>query len=126
MKSTSVELFENLVKNEVLIYDGAMGTNLIALELKNEDYGGKKGCSEALNLFCPQAVKSVHKSFVEAGCRVIETNTFGATKITLQEYGLEDRVREINLAAVRIAKEAIAECGAGKEKIGRASCRERV
>lgn len=115
MKSTSVELFENLVKNEVLIYDGAMGTNLIALELKNEDYGGKKGCSEALNLFCPQAVKSVHKSFVEAGCRVIETNTFGATKITLQEYGLEDRVREINLAAVRIAKDAIAECGAGKE-----------
>ncbi|MDD2625141.1 MAG: homocysteine S-methyltransferase family protein, partial [Candidatus Riflebacteria bacterium] len=82
MKSASVELFESLVKNEVLVYDGAMGTNLIALELKSEDYGGKKGCSEALNLFCPQAVKSVHKSFVEAGCRVIETNTFGATKIT--------------------------------------------
>ena len=107
MKPISVDEFRSLLQREVLIYDGAMGTNLQAQGLKPEDYGGREGCSEALNLFCPQAVVEVHKSFIAAGCRVIETNTFGATRITLREYKLEDRVAEINRRAVEMAREAI-------------------
>ena len=96
MARLTVEEFNNILKDRILVYDGAMGTNLIAQQLKSENYGGKDGCSEALNLYCPDSVSKVHKSFLEAGCDVIETNTFGGTRITLKEYGLEDKVAEIN------------------------------
>ncbi|MDD3147173.1 MAG: homocysteine S-methyltransferase family protein, partial [Candidatus Riflebacteria bacterium] len=107
MKPVSPEEFHNLLQQGVLIYDGAMGTNLQVQGLGSEDYGGRDGCSEALNLFCPEAVIRVHKAFLEAGCHVLETNTFGGTRITLREYGLEDRVEEINRRAVEMAREAI-------------------
>lgn len=107
MKPISVEEFRELLREKVLIYDGAMGTNLQTQGLGIEDYGGREGCSEALNLYCPQAVVKVHKGFLEAGCHVIETNTFGATRITLREYQLEDKVKEINQRAVAMAREAI-------------------
>lgn len=107
MKPISVEDFKSLLQQGVLIYDGAMGTNLQVQGLKLEDYGGREGCSEALNLFCPEAVIKVHKAFLEAGCQVIETNTFNATRISLREYQLEDRVVEINQKAVEMAREAI-------------------
>jgi len=107
MKPITVEEFHGLLKQGVLIYDGAMGTNLQVQGLKPENYGGREGCSEALNLFCPEAVIKVHKAFLEAGCHVLETNTFGATRITLREYQLEDRVEEINRRAVEMAREAI-------------------
>ena len=107
MNPISVEEFKNLLEQGVLIYDGAMGTNLQTQGLGLEDFGGREGCSEALNLFCPQAVIKVHKAFLEVGCQVIETNTFGATRITLREYQLADRVVEINRKAVEMAREAI-------------------
>ncbi len=107
MKPVTVEEFKSLLQQGVLIYDGAMGTNLQIQGLKPENYGGREGCSEALNLFCPEAVIKVHKAFLAAGCQVIETNTFGATRITLKEYQLEDRVAEINRRAVEMAREAI-------------------
>ena len=107
MQPISVEEFRGLLKEKVLIYDGAMGTNLQVQGLKSEDYGGRDGCSEALNLYCPEAVIKVHCGFLEAGCHVLETNTFGGTRITLREYQLEDRVEEINRVAVEMAKEAI-------------------
>ncbi len=109
MQPISVEEFKNLIKDGILVYDGAMGTNLIAQGLSLKDYGDLEGCSEALNLFCPQSVIKVHKSFIEAGCQVIETNTFGGTRITLKEYGLENRVAEINRLAVEMARTAINE-----------------
>lgn len=109
MKRISVEEFKNLLSERILIYDGAMGTNLQVQGLTSEDFGGCDGCSEALTLHCPQSVKKVHRDFINVGCQVIETNTFGATRITLKEYGLENRVAEINRKAVEIAREAIDE-----------------
>ncbi len=91
------------------MFDGAMGTNLQRQNLTADDFGGLEGCSEALNLFCPQAPRKVHTDFLRAGCRVVESNTFGATRLVLQEYGLEHRVDEINRTAIRIAREAIEE-----------------
>ena len=107
MQPISVEEFNKLLREKVLIYDGAMGTNLQTQGLTSRDFGGHDGCSEALNLHCPEAVIKVHCGFLEAGCHVLETNTFGGTRITLREYQLEDRVEEINRIAVEMAKEAI-------------------
>lgn len=107
MKLTAIEKFNTLIKNQIALYDGAMGTNLMALGLTSENYGGHLGCHEALNLFSPKVVENIHQSFIEAGCQIIETNTFGATRITLKEYGLEHRVREINIAAVSLVRDAI-------------------
>lgn len=107
MKRISIDDFRKLLQEKVLVYDGAMGTNLQAQGLTSQNFGGCDGCSEALILHCPQAVKKVHRDFIEVGCMVLETNTFGATRITLKEYGLEDRVAEINRRAVEIAREAI-------------------
>ena len=111
MAKLTIQEFNNILSQGVLVYDGAMGTNLIAQQLKSEDYGGKDGCSEALNLYCPESVCKVHKDFLKAGCQVIETNTFGGTRITLKEYGMADKVAEINKKAVEIAKKAIADMG---------------
>jgi 5-methyltetrahydrofolate--homocysteine methyltransferase len=91
-----------MVKN-IVIFDGAMGTNL------------PRGfsCSEAYNLSSPDAVRDVHRSFISAGCNVIETNTFNGNRVSLKEFGLENKVAEINKKAVAIAREAVA--GAGRE-----------
>jgi 5-methyltetrahydrofolate--homocysteine methyltransferase len=115
MKRLGVEEFKQIIKNRVLLYDGAMGTSLIAQNLSPEDYGGKEGCSEALLLYRPDAVKEVHKNFIKSGCDVIETNTFNATRISLKEYGLENKVDEINRKAVEIAREAIDEINPAKD-----------
>ena len=92
----------------VVIFDGAMGTSLQMAELSAEDFGGAEleGCNEALVLSRPDAVAAVHRSFLDVGVDVIETNAFGAFGVVLAEYGLEDRVRDINLAAARIARHA--------------------
>jgi len=107
MKRLSKDKFLSHLRERILVFDGAMGSTLQTQNLTHDDFGGFDGCNEALNIHCPDAVRTVHSSFLAAGCRGIETNTFGATKITLQEYGLQNRVSEINRAAVRIAREAI-------------------
>ncbi len=96
---------EKRVKEKVIIFDGAMGTSLQKLNLTPDDFQGKEGCYEILNLSRPQVVSEVHASFLEVGCEVIETNTFGANRPVLEEYGLEDKAYEINLAAARLARE---------------------
>ena len=95
-------------RERVVIFDGAMGTNLQIQELTADDFGGPdlEGCNEILVLTRPDAVDTVHRSFFEVGCDVVETDTFGAFAPVLAEYGLGDRVRELNLAAVAIARKA--------------------
>ena len=95
-------------RERVVVFDGAMGTNLQMQELTAEDFGGPdlEGCNELLVVTRPDAVDKVHRSFYEVGCDVVETDTFGAFAPVLAEYGLADRVRELNLAAVAIARRA--------------------
>jgi 5-methyltetrahydrofolate--homocysteine methyltransferase len=95
--------------SRVVIFDGAMGTNLQLAGLDAEDFGGPalEGCNEVLVLSRPDVVAGVHSSFLSVGVDVVETNAFGAFGVVLAEYGLEERVTEINLAAARIAREAV-------------------
>ena len=77
----------------VLVFDGATGTSLQQLNLTAADFGGEEleGCNENLVVTRPDAVQSVHRLFLDAGCDVIETDTFGAANVVLAEYGLEEQ-----------------------------------
>ena len=94
------------LKERILVFDGAMGTNLQEQELTPEQFGGEPldGCNDYLVISYPEAVEKVHRSFLEAGVDVVETNTFRANRITMKEYGLENHVLEINLAAATLAR----------------------
>lgn len=96
------------IMKKILVLDGAMGTMIQQKDLTAEDFGGEEydGCNEWLNITRPDVIRDIHEAYLEAGADILETNTFGATDIVLAEYGLEDRTEEINLAAVRLAKEA--------------------
>jgi 5-methyltetrahydrofolate--homocysteine methyltransferase len=91
----------------VLVFDGATGTSLQLLNLTAEDFGGAalEGCNEQLVMTRPDAVQTVHRQFLEAGCDVIETDTFGATSVVLAEYGLEDQAFAMNQRAAELARE---------------------
>jgi len=91
----------------VLVFDGATGTSLQQLELTADDFGGEdlEGCNENLVVTRPDAVQSVHRQFLDAGCDVIETDTFGAASVVLAEYGLEDQAFELNKKAAELARE---------------------
>ncbi|MGA8735635.1 MAG: methionine synthase [Terriglobales bacterium] len=97
--------FLQTVRERVVIYDGAMGTNIQKRNPTLDDYWGKENCSEVLVLSRPDIIRDIHGDFFGVGCDVVETNTFGGTSIVLGEFGLADRVAEINLAAVKIARE---------------------
>ena len=97
-----------LLQERVLIYDGAMGTQLMALELSAEDFGGERylGCYEALVLTRPEAIRAIHTAYLEAGADVIETDSFTASRLKLEEFGLGEKTYEINLRAAQLAREA--------------------
>jgi 5-methyltetrahydrofolate--homocysteine methyltransferase len=97
--------FLQLVKQRVLVYDGAMGTNIQKRNPTLDDYWGKENCSEVLVLSCPDMIRDIHADFFRVGCDIVETNTFGGSSIVLGEFDLRDRVREINLKAAQLAKE---------------------
>jgi len=96
----------NSPERPVLVFDGATGTSLQQLGLSADDFGGVayEGCNEYLVKTKPDAVKEVHRQFLEAGCDVIETDSFGAASIVLAEYGLEDHAYELNKTAAELAK----------------------
>jgi 5-methyltetrahydrofolate--homocysteine methyltransferase len=77
------------------------------MDIPDSAWGDKEGCNEYLNLTAPEVIQELHRSFVDAGAMIIETNTFGASSIVLAEYALEDRVDAINQAAVAHARAAI-------------------
>src|SRR5512146_554233 len=93
------------LEKQVLVFDGAMGTSLQAQNLTAEQFGGERynGCNDYLVISYPQAVEQVHRSFLEVGVDVLETNTFRANRITMKEYGLQDHVIEINQTAAELA-----------------------
>ncbi len=106
----SFRTYLNRDEKPLIIFDGGTGTSFQNLNLTADDFGGKEleGCNENLVLSSPEVVEKVHNSFLEAGCHVIETNTFGATSIVLDEYDIADKAYEINKNAAFIAKKAAA------------------
>jgi len=105
------------IENKVLVFDGAMGTSLQNQNLTAEHFGGEKynGCNDYLVISYPEAVEKVHRSFLNVGVDVIETDTFRANGITMVEYDLQDRVIELNETAASLARQLADEYG---EKTG--------
>src|ERR1700693_2059863 len=97
--------FLQTVKERVVVYDGAMGTNIQKRNPTLDDYWGKENCSEVLVLSRPDIIRDIHADFFRVGCDIVETNTFGGSGIVLGEFELADRVREINVKAAQLAKE---------------------
>ena len=92
----------------VLVFDGAMGTNIQRYNLTADDFGGKslEGCNDHLVLTRPDVIQAIHESFLAVGCDVVETCTFQSTPRRLEEWGLGDKVRAINVGAARLARAA--------------------
>ena len=100
--------------NKILVLDGAMGTMIQQYHLREEDFRGArfaghpkelKGCNDVLSLTAPFIIHDIHRKYLEAGADIIETNTFNAQRISMSDYGLADYCRDINLAAVKIARQ---------------------
>jgi len=94
------------LKKKIIVFDGAMGTNLQRQNLTAEQFGGERtnGCNDYLVISYPQAVEQIHRSFLEVGVDVIETCTFRSNRLTLSEYGLSDQALLINQTAARLAR----------------------
>ena len=100
--------FLDALKRRVLLFDGAMGTQIQSRDLSiDEDFWGQENCSEVLNLSRPDLVREIHLGYLEAGADAVETNSFGGSPITLGEFDLSERAFEINRLAASLAREAI-------------------
>ena len=97
--------FLHTVKERVVIYDGAMGTNIQKRNPTLDDYWGKENCSEVLVLSRPDIIRDIHADFFRVGCDIVETNTFGGSRIVLAEFDLADRTHEINVKAAQLARD---------------------
>jgi 5-methyltetrahydrofolate--homocysteine methyltransferase len=116
-KAASFDIVDAL-EQRIVILDGAMGTMVQQHKLQEDDYRGTlfathpkhlKNNNDILCLTRPDIIKKIHRQYLEAGADIIETNTFNATTISQEDFGLEQHVQEINLAAARLAREAVAE-----------------
>jgi len=97
--------FLQTVQERVVIYDGAMGTNIQKRNPTLDDFWGKENCSEVLVLSRPDIIRDIHADFFRVGCDIVETNTFGGSRIVLGEFDLADRIHEINVKAAQLARE---------------------
>jgi 5-methyltetrahydrofolate--homocysteine methyltransferase len=98
--------FLEAAKKQVLLFDGAMGTEIQRLNPKPEDFpDGKEGFNDGLNISRPEWIKQIHRSYLEAGADCVETNTFGANKFKLAEYGYGDQTVEFNKNAALLARQ---------------------
>lgn len=109
---------EDILKQRILVLDGAMGTMLQRYKFKEADFRGERfkdwpsdlqGNNDLLSLTQPDAVKEVHRKFLEAGADIIETNTFSGTTIAMADYGMEELVYELNYESAKLAKEVAQE-----------------
>lgn len=108
--------FLDEIKNHILLFDGAMGTEIQKLKPKAEDFpNNKDGFNDGLVLSKPEWIKNIHRSYLEAGSDCIETNTFGSNQIKLQEYGFGDQTVSINKSAADLARSVIKELGNGEK-----------
>src|SRR2546428_12314867 len=98
------------INTRVVIYDGGMGATLEQFNLSSGDYGGLPGkCHEALVLHRPDVIDGVHRSMLEAGAEVVETDTFQGSRLKLEEWGPGEHTLEINVRAAQIARKAVGE-----------------
>jgi 5-methyltetrahydrofolate--homocysteine methyltransferase len=99
--------FLDLLAQRVVVYDGATGTYLQQCGLTADDFGGEalEGCNELLCITRPELIRQMHADYYAAGADVVETNSFGSFGVPLAEYGMPERVYELNLAAARLARE---------------------
>ncbi|MFZ3217394.1 MAG: methionine synthase [Candidatus Acidiferrales bacterium] len=97
-----------LLRERILILDGAMGTMLQQVNLTAADFGGPdlEGCNENLVITRPDVVLGIHRKYLEAGSDIIETNSFGSTPVVLAEYGLGEQARKISRIAAELARKA--------------------
>jgi len=103
--------FLETLKERIVVFDGAMGTNLQVQNLTLDDFGGLRfeGCNENLLVTRPDAVENVHRAFLDIGCDVIETNSFNGTPIDFAEYDIGDKAYEMNVLAASLAKRIAAD-----------------
>ena len=100
---------EEAVRERTLIFDGAMGTSLIGYNLSIDDYEGHENCHDLLSVTRPDVVKKIHAAYFEAGCDIVETNSFGANPLTFSEWGISDRAYEVAKRSAEIAREVAEE-----------------
>ncbi|SVB76173.1 uncharacterized protein METZ01_LOCUS229027, partial [marine metagenome] len=119
--------FAKLLNAQILVMDGAMGTQIQSKKLLEEDFRGElfkkynkdlKGNYDLLNLTQPEIIKEIHKSFLDKGCDFIQTNTFNSSSISQKDYGLQEKAYELNLTGAKIAKEAVSEANSNAWVIG--------
>ncbi len=120
---TAESVFRARAAEQILVFDGAYGTSIQKYGLTEADYRGdldlpmdQKGNNDLLCLTRPDVIGEIHEAYLDAGADMIETNTFSSTRIAMADYGCEHLVRELNLAAARIAREA---AGAAEAKDGK-------
>ncbi len=115
---TQSELLKKQLSNRILFLDGAMGTMIQSYKLEEKDYRGSRfadwdsdlaGNNDLLSLTQPDIIKSIHRAYLDAGCDIIETNTFNATTIAMADYSMESLAYEINLESAKLAKQAATE-----------------
>ncbi len=115
-----MQKIRDLLNERILIIDGAMGTMIQQYKLSEEDYRGErfkvwnydlKGNNDLLCLTQPEIIKEIHRQYLDAGADIIETNTFNSQRVSMADYHLEDLAYEMNLAAAKIAKQAVNESG---------------
>jgi len=98
--------FREAVAQRVLVFDGAMGTQIQRHELKAAEFGGQEGANDLLTLTRPDLIEDIHARYFAAGCDAVETNTFGSSRLKLDEYGLGHRTYEVNFKAAINARRA--------------------
>ncbi len=102
--------FSEAIKNKILLFDGAMGTEIQKLNPKPEDFpDGKDGFNDGLSFTKPEWIKNIHRSYLEVGADCIETNTFGSNKLKLEEYGYGEKTVEWNKKIAQLAVEVTQE-----------------
>jgi 5-methyltetrahydrofolate--homocysteine methyltransferase len=98
--------FRDAIASRVLVFDGAMGTQIQGEHLTTSDFGGHEGANDLLTLTRPDLIEAIHARYYAAGCDIVETNTFGSSRLKLDEYGVGHRTYEVNFRAAILARRA--------------------